>query len=155
MSDFCDPMDYTVRGILQARILEWVAFPFSRGSSQPRDRIQISYIASRFFTSWATRKALVIRDGTGHQQIKAMCICALSHLQRFATPWTVAHQALLSMEFSRQDYWSRLPFPFPGDLPNPEIKPMSLFVSCIGQADSLQLAPSGKPLKAMKYHFLN
>ena len=38
----CDPMDYTVQGILQARILEWVAFPFSRGSSQPRNRTQIS-----------------------------------------------------------------------------------------------------------------
>ena len=47
----CDPMDYTVRGILQARIPEWGAFPFSRGSSQPRDRTQISHIAGRFFTS--------------------------------------------------------------------------------------------------------
>ena len=53
----CDPMDYTVQGILQARILEPVAFPFSRGSSQPRDQTQISLIAGRFFTSWATRKA--------------------------------------------------------------------------------------------------
>ena len=41
----CYPMDYTVHGILQARILEWVAFPFSRGSSQPRDRTQVSRIA--------------------------------------------------------------------------------------------------------------
>ena len=49
----CDPMDY---GILQARILEWVAFPFSRGSSQPRDQTQVSRIAGRFFTSWATRE---------------------------------------------------------------------------------------------------
>ena len=47
----CDPMDYTVYGILQARIPEWVTFPFSRGSSQPRDRTQISHIASRFFTT--------------------------------------------------------------------------------------------------------
>ena len=47
----CDPMDYIVHGIFQARILEWVAFPFSRGSSQPRDWTQISHIASRFFTS--------------------------------------------------------------------------------------------------------
>ena len=47
----CDPMDYTVHGILKARILEWVAFPFSRGSSQPRDRIQASRIAGGFFTS--------------------------------------------------------------------------------------------------------
>ena len=42
----CDPMDYTVHGILQARILEWVAFPFSRGSPQPRDRTQVSHIAA-------------------------------------------------------------------------------------------------------------
>ena len=47
----CEPMDYTVYGILQARILEWVAVPFSRVSSQPRDRTQVSCIASGFFTS--------------------------------------------------------------------------------------------------------
>ena len=46
----CDPIDYTVLGILQARILEWVAVPFSRGSSQPRDRTQVSHIAGGFFT---------------------------------------------------------------------------------------------------------
>ena len=51
-----DPMDYTVRGILQARILEWVALSFSRKSSQPRDRTQASRIAGRFFTSWATKE---------------------------------------------------------------------------------------------------
>ena len=50
-------MDYTVHGILQARILEWLAVPFSRGSSQPRDWTQVSRIAGRFFTSWATREA--------------------------------------------------------------------------------------------------
>ena len=48
---FCDPMDYTVHEILQARILEWVAFPFSRASSQLRDRTQVSCIAGRCFTS--------------------------------------------------------------------------------------------------------
>ena len=47
----CDPMDSTVRGILQARILEWVAFPFSRGSSQPSDRILVFHIVGGFFTS--------------------------------------------------------------------------------------------------------
>ena len=47
----CDPTDYTVHGILQARILEWVAFPFSRGPSQPRDQTQVSHIAGGFFTS--------------------------------------------------------------------------------------------------------
>ena len=49
--------DYPVHGIFQVRILEWVAFPFSRGSSQPRDRTQVSCIAGGFFTSWATREA--------------------------------------------------------------------------------------------------
>ena len=53
----CDSMDYTLHGILQARILQWVVFPFSRGSSQPRDWIQVSRVAGRFFTSWATRGA--------------------------------------------------------------------------------------------------
>ena len=48
---FCDPMDYTVHGILQAKILKWVAFHFSRGSSQPRDQMQVSHIAAGFFTS--------------------------------------------------------------------------------------------------------
>ena len=48
---------FATHGILQARILEWVAFPFSRGSSQPRDGTQVSCIANRFFTSWANREA--------------------------------------------------------------------------------------------------
>ena len=55
----CDPVDYTVSEILQARILEWLAFLLSRGSSQPRDRTQVSCIVGRFFTSWTTREALV------------------------------------------------------------------------------------------------
>ena len=53
----CDPMDYTVHGILQARILEWVVVPFSGGSSQLRNQTQVSCIACVFFTSWATREA--------------------------------------------------------------------------------------------------
>ena len=50
-----NPMDYTVHGILQAK-MEWVAFPFPRGSSQPRDWTQVFHNAGRFFTSWATRE---------------------------------------------------------------------------------------------------
>ena len=51
----CHPMDYTVRGILQARNSEWVEVPSSRGSSQPRDQTQVSHIAGGFFTTWAAR----------------------------------------------------------------------------------------------------
>ena len=58
---------------------------------------------------------------------------SLSHIQLFVTPWSVAQQAPLSMGFFRQEYWSGLPFPSPGDLPNPGIKPRSLTL----QADSL------------------
>ena len=60
----CDPMDYIVHGILQSRILEWVVFPFSRGSSQPRDQTQVSHMAGRFFISWATREALFMLTET-------------------------------------------------------------------------------------------
>ena len=56
MSDSWQPLDYTVHGILQARILEWVAYPFSRASFQPRDRTQVSQIAGGFLTSSATRE---------------------------------------------------------------------------------------------------
>ena len=61
-STLCDPMDYSppgssVHGILQARILDGVAISFSRGSSRPRNRTQVSYIAGRFFTNWAMREA--------------------------------------------------------------------------------------------------
>ena len=53
----CNPMDYSVHENLQARILEWIAFPSSKGSSQPRDWTQVSCIAGSFFISWATREA--------------------------------------------------------------------------------------------------
>ena len=53
----CNSKDYTVNGILQARILEWISFPFSRGFSQPRDWTQVSRIAGGLFTSWTTREA--------------------------------------------------------------------------------------------------
>ena len=57
----------------------------------------------------------------------SICVCMRSHsvIWLFATPWTVAHQVPLSMEFSKQEFWNRLPFPPPGDLPNSGMKPTS------------------------------
>ena len=69
----------------------------------------------------------------------------LSHVQLFGTPWTVDCQAPLSMEFSRQEYWSGLSVPSLGDLPNPGIKPGSPAL----QADSLPSEPLGKPVCCM------
>ena len=60
----------------------------------------------------------------------ASVVQLLSRVRLFATPWTIAHQAPLSMGFSRQEYWSRLPFPSPGDLPDPGIKPASPALAC-------------------------
>ena len=64
----------------------------------------------------------------------------LSRIRLFVTPWTAAYQAPLSMGFSRQEYWSGLPFPSPGDLPDPGIEPGSPAL----QADALTSEPPGK-----------
>jgi len=67
----------------------------------------------------------------------------LSPIRLFVTPWTVAHQASPSMGFSRQEYWSGLPFPPPGDLPDPGIEPRTPTL----HADALTSEPPGKPSK--------
>ena len=68
-----------------------------------------------------------------------VCVSHSGHIQLFATPWTVAHQAPLSMKVSRQEYWSGLPFPSPGHHPDPGIKPRSSAL----QVDSLPLNHQG------------
>ena len=60
-----------------------------------------------------------------------MKVKSLSHVQLFATPWTVAYQAPPSMGFSRQEYWSGLPFPSPGNIPDPGVEPESLSSSAL------------------------
>ena len=74
-------------------------------------------------------------------ETKDICASVLSRAQLFASPCTVVHQAPLSMEFSRQEHWSALPFPSPRDLPYPGIKPRYLAL----QADFLLSEPPGKP----------
>ena len=71
--------------------------------------------------------------------------CSRSVVSDSVTPWTVAYQAPLSMGFSRQEYWSRLPFPSPGDLANSGIKPGAPAL----RADSLPIEPPGKPSSNM------
>ena len=115
----CNPMDISlpgssIHGIFQARVLEWSAIAFSNGSSRPGDGSRISCIARRVFTTEPLGKPL--------------CVCTLSHFSHvrlFATLWTVAHQDPLSTGFSRQEYWSGLPCPPPGDLLNLETEPLS------------------------------
>ena len=83
-------------------------------------------------------------DDPAHCLAHGECMLSLfNHVQLFATPWTVTHHTPLSMGFSRQEYWSRLPRPLSGNLPNTEIKPRSPAM----QADSLLPEPPGKPKK--------
>ena len=86
------------------------------------------------------------------------CAQSLSHVQLFAAPWTVVHQALLSMGFCRQEYWSVLLFPSPGDLPNSGVEPRSPAL----QADSFMtletentLSYSDRVLDFISYSDLN
>ena len=71
-------------------------------------------------------------------------MCVLSRVRRFAAQWTVVHQAPLSMDFSRQECWSRLPFPTPGDLPEPGIESASL-ASPVLAGRFFPTVPPGKP----------
>ena len=80
--------------------------------------------------------------------LHACMLSRFSLVRLFVTLWTIAHQAPVSMEFSRQEYWSGLPFPSPGDLPDPAIKPMSLAL----QAGSLPSEPPGKPKDTVTRH---
>ena len=128
----CDPMDCSqpgssVHGILQARILEWVAMPSSRGSPQPRDQTQVFCTAGDSLLSEPQEKPY------------SSMLSHFSRVRLCATPWSVSSQAPLSLGFPRQEYWSGLPFPSPGDLPDPRIKPRSPEL----KADSL---PSEPPL---------
>ena len=89
----------------------------------------------KFNTKW--EKCLILTPNSVWKWVKL-----LSRVRLFATPWTVGYQAPSSMEFSRQEYWSGLPFPSPGDLPNPGIE----FGSPELQADTLPSEPPGKPI---------
>ena len=131
----CSLPGSSLHGILQARVLEWVAISFSTGSSQPRVQTRVSCIPGRRFNLWATRRSLLIIFFIlllFTQSCPTLCNSMDKGL-------TGSWQAPLSMGFSRQEYWSGLPFPSPRDLPNPGIEP----ASPAWQADCLPLSHQG------------
>ena len=146
----CSPPGSFAHGISQARILEWVAISFSRGSSGPRDRTHISWIGRWILYHWDTREAHP-EDTWYVFALIGFCLCCsicfvvvvvvfVSQLHlTLCDPWTVTHQTPTSLGFSRQEYWSKLPFPSPGYLPEPGIKHGSPTL----QADSLLSEPPG------------
>ena len=105
----------------------WLPFPSPEELANPEIEPVTPTLAGRFFTIWATRKAHSLcqahifsdpsRSVSLFLDLK-MKVKSLSHVWLFATPWTVAYQAPQSTGFSRQEYWSGLPFPSPGDLPH-------------------------------------
>ena len=99
----CSPLSFSVHGIIQTRILEWVAIPFSRGSSQPRNWTQVSCIIGRFYCL----------SSQGSPCMPLLLLSRFSRVRLCATPETAAHQAPPSLGFSKQEHWSGLPFPSP------------------------------------------
>ena len=94
-----------------------------------------------FFKVWK------LRGGGG----SGVCVCSLSHIQLFVTPWTVALYAPLSTALPRHEYWSRLPFPAPGDLPDSGIKPTSL-VSPALAGRFFTTVPPDSNISSLKYN---
>ena len=153
----------SVHGILQAIKLDWVIILFSRKCFPHRDKTQVSCIPGRFFTIWAPGKSSQKAWVSGNAPLRnrdhdnwwafsnytsslprfsesPRSVCVLSHFSHvplFATLWTIAHQAPLSLGFSKHNYWNGLLFPPSGDLPNPGIKPTSPVAL---QVDSLPLS---------------
>ena len=120
----CDPMDCSLpgssfHGILQARVLEWVAISFSQKKTRSKTFMkgrQEGKFNSKTVSShrkWRCCHLPIFYSRKMH---------SLSRVRLFVIPWTVVYQAPLSMGFSRQEYWSGLPFPSLGDLPDPGIR---------------------------------
>ena len=119
----CSPPGFSVHGIFQARILEWVAISYSRGSFQPRDGNCVSCISCtgmHILYYWAIWDCLAAAAAKSLQSCLTLC-----------DPMDCSPQLLLSMGFSRQEHWSGLPFPTPGDLSNPGIEPESSAISSV------------------------
>ena len=133
----------SVHGVLKARILKWFAIPVELFQILKDDALKVLYSICQQFGKLSTGH----RPGKGQFSFQFQRkVKSLSHVWLFVTPWTLAHQASSSMGFSRQVYWSGLPFPTPGDFPNPQIKPLSLLSSSLA-GRFFTTVPSGKPHK--------
>ena len=129
----------------------WVYLPHEKEFSSSEDRNHASFIIVPSRPSRVLSQQWLIQFVWGmnnrnnsfihHAQCAKVKAKSLSRVWLFATPWTVACQALQSMGFSRQEYWSGLPFPSPGNLPDPGTEPRSPTL----QADALPSEPPGKP----------
>ena len=109
----------------------WSGLPFPSPGDLPDPGIEPGSL---------TLEAAALTSEPPGKPLLLLLVSRFSHVRLFAIPWTVAHQASPSMGFSRQEYWSGLPFLSPGDLPDPGIEPRSPTL----QADALTFEPPGK-----------
>ena len=129
---------YTYNGIILCHIKEWIWI----SSSEVDEPIAYYTEWSNLERTWLNTWWMFHSCFSSFSKYLIDYVLMLSYVWLFVTPWTVAHKVPLSMEFSRQEYWSRLPFLSPGDLPYPGIKPGSPAL----QTDSLPTEPLGKPI---------
>ena len=123
--------------------LQLVSSPYPSIPSKPKSKLDIFLLVRS--GSWCKFKLYIIcQNLTKYNKHLACVLNCFSCIRLFVTLWIVAHQAPLSVGFSRQEYWSGLPCPPPEDLPNPGIEPASL-TSPAFQVGSLPLVPPGKP----------
>ena len=113
----------------------------TQGSSPVSWSVLLSHKCAQWFLLWDVTLVVISNWGNVDSARLRKKVKLLSRVWLFATPWTITHQVPPSMEFSRQEYWSGLPFPSPGDLLDPGIKPRSPNL----QADSLPLSHLGNP----------
>ena len=131
--------------------------PVTRGANKSTvvslwgDRLQVWTCVFQSTCPWRPISVLdrvLLREKVSHRKMK---VKSLSRVRLFATPWTVARQAPPCMGFSRQESWSGLPLPSPGDLPDPGIEPGSPAL----QTDALPSEPLGKPYATVHVKFYN
>ena len=122
----CSPLGSSVDRILQAKMLEWVAM-----TPPPVDLPDpgIKPVSLMSLERWVLYHSCHLASPIDSIESEKVKVKSLSRVRLFVTPWTVAHQAPPSMGFSRQEYWSGLPFPSPGNLPDPGIEPGSPWVA--------------------------
>ena len=139
----CRKILYQLNHKRSPRILEWVAYPFFRGSSWPRNWTGVILHCRQILYQLSYEGSLLLMKDKKERKESEV----LSRIRLFANSWTVVYQALQSMEYSMQEYSSGLPFPSPGDLPDPGIEPGSPSL----QANILTSEPPGKPVNIKVY----
>ena len=141
----CSLPDSSVHGIFQARVLEWIATSFCRGSSLPRDRTRVSHIVDRCLTVWATREV--------QHTVNAVVILLLSHSQLFCDPMDCRPpgSSIHGISQARKLKWVAISFSRGSSRPRPMAWTCISYVSCIGRQIVYPWATWKSPVNAVRF----